>query len=108
MINSYCVDLIDIIDSALDDYGGVTGTSTQQNVKCKIEDYGKIILNSKGQEVIAETIIFVPGTYTVQFKSRIKLKKRAGVTFQNADKEYAIKKLNRPHGFGLSGWEIYL
>jgi hypothetical protein len=110
MIKSYCKDLINILRNSYDEYGGVTNTGTQSNVKCHIEDYNELIKNQNGQEVFAKTVIFIPvGEVTgIEYTDRIQLVSRNGEAYENANKEFSILSKTKPHGFSNKFYEVYL
>lgn len=107
-VDIYLTDKIDILTPAYDEWGVKTGTSTQPDVKARIEDTNQIVRDKNGQEVTAQALLLIDSSATVDYESKIKLKSRNGVDTQIPSKEFAIKKLARAHGFAASHWEVWL
>lgn len=108
MINSYTGDLIDIITTSIDENGGITGSSTQEDVACYIEDYNKLIRDKNGREVMGDTIIFLEPEVVITENSRIKLVKKAGEDMEKPTKEFTIKRLSKIHSFVPTHWEVII
>jgi argonaute-like protein implicated in RNA metabolism and viral defense len=107
LINSYLTDLIDIISYAVDEWG-VTVSSTQTDVKARIENANKILLDVNGKEIQGSSKIILDNSIVVKLTDRIRFKKINGVTVQQDDKLYQVKKIDQAHGFGASHWEVWV
>lgn len=108
MIEDYLTDTIDIITRTYDKWGALVATSTQSEVKARIEDQNKIVRDQDGKEVAGKGPIFILDTATIEYHSVIKLKTINGAATIEPDKEYPLKSIEQSHGFEGSHWEVYI
>lgn len=107
MITDYLTDLIDIITYSYDADGVATST-LQASVAARIEDNNKIVRDVNGKEVAGQGPVIIDPSAVLSYKSKLKLKERNGVSTGIQDKEFAIKSLEKSHGFDNSHWEVYI
>ena len=106
MVDIYLTDLIDIINTTVDEWG-VPTNSIITNVKARIEDENQLIKDKDGQEVLSNTFVIIAENITINYDSQIIIRKKAGETFTH-DLKMGILKMGKVSGFENSHREIYL
>jgi len=106
MIETYLTDLIDIKTNTFDEWGAKTST-TQSNIKARLEDETKIVRNKDGQEVASNGYFFIDKDAVLTYDTTIVIKKINDVTFLQDDKEYAPISISKAHGFMFEYWEVW-
>jgi len=104
MISNYLTDLCDIYDYSLDEWGVKTET-IQENVKCRVEDFNKLIKNDQGQEVVGEMEIIFDSDISINRNSKIVIKTKSGITY-DYDKKFVIQKLSSAAMFAKTHIEV--
>jgi len=107
MIDMYLTDFIDIISIAVDEWG-TSNQSVVSNVPARIEDTNKIVFDANGKELVGNILVMVNSVYKIKSSDKIRIRKKAGVSFDIKDKMFAIKSLGEQQGFTATHWEIYL
>lgn len=107
IIETYLTDRVDLVTVSVDEWGSSTKT-IEANVKARIENENRLVLDQNGQEVMGHGPIFIHPDYDIKYETRIRIKKRNGVSIDTPDKEYAIKRLDLAHGFQKSHWEAWV
>lgn len=102
----FYTDLIDIINITYDG-NGVSTKNIITDVPARVEDFNKLIINDKGQEVFAEMIVFLKASYNITEESKIIIKKKAKNNYSNT-KEWKVKKTPVVHAFSYHHREVYL
>lgn len=107
MINNYFVDEITLINDSYDEWGVISSVETT-GIKARVEDDNSIIKNINGKEIQAEMIILCGKDNNITDHTKIKIIKKGGIAYTQADKKWDIKRLGLQVGFSSSHWELYL
>lgn len=107
MISIYLTDKINIVSYAHDTWGKNT-RSAQEDISARVEDVQKYVKNQNGEQVKADTLVTISGSYTVSWNDKIQVTERFGTELVTKEKEFAIKSKFKTGGFDESHWEIYL
>lgn len=107
MITVFLIDEIDVINRSFDINGVKTDTVTT-GIKARVEDYNKMIRDVNGQEVMGNMLVITKPNEDINYGNLIKIKKKNGIAYELANKEFAIKKIENASGFIASQKEIYL
>jgi hypothetical protein len=106
-VSVFFQDKIIIVSVEIDDNGVVTETQSDE-INARVEDYNKLIIDSKGQETLAAMIIFLDPEHVVNNEDKIIVVNKDGVTYPYSTKKWKIKKSPVIHGFNAHHRELYL
>ena len=104
MISNYLTDLCDIYDYSIDEWG-VKTEAVQENVKCRVEDFNRLVKNDQGQEVIREMEIIFDLNVSINRNSKIVIKTKSGIVY-DYDKKFIIQKLSSAAMFTKTHIEV--
>ena len=108
MIGSYTKDsLINIISYDIDEFG-VKVENIQENVKCKIFDYNKLVLGQSGQEVMGNMCIFMDKNINIDYTSFVKIGEKDRQIFNDSDKNWKVLQINRLGMFSRRVTEVII
>jgi hypothetical protein len=105
MISSYFTDVIRIVTVSTDEWGVKTQTESA-DIKCRVEDLNELIKDDMGQEVIGEMCIFLRYTETLNFGDKVMIKTKSGMTYNQPDKMFIVKKRSQRAMFSSKYLEI--
>lgn len=92
MISNYLTDICDIYSYSIDEWGVKTET-IDTDVKCRVEDFNRLIKNDKGQEVLGSMEIIFDSETSIDRNSKIVIKTKSGVNY-DLSKKFEIQKLS--------------
>ena len=104
MISSYLTDLCDIYSYSTDEWGVKTET-IQEDVKCRVEDFNRLVKNDQGQEVVGEMEIIFDSGVSINRNSKIVIKTKSGIA-DDYDKKFIIQKLSSAAMFAKTHTEV--
>jgi hypothetical protein len=94
MVAEICVDDLQIIPNVVsDDHTGTRTPGTPVDVKGLVMDDNKLIIDHNGQEVAGNGMIMFPPETVIDYQSKIRILKRAGIPNDVATKEYIPKSI---------------
>jgi hypothetical protein len=96
------------IENITYDSDGVDTTITITDVPARVEDFNKLIVDSKGQEVFGEMIIFIDPSYSISEESKVLIVKKYGQAYSNPTKKWKVLKAPILHMFKAHHREIYI
>ena len=100
-------DQIVIVNYTTDDWGVKTKHESAP-INARVEDFNNLITDDRGQEVLADMIIFCKTALNVNYGDYVKILIKGGEEFNQPDKEWLIKKRPDIHGFSKHHKEIYI
>ena len=101
LIDSYFTDEIVLVTYSKDINGKSTRT-VSATILCRIEDKNQIVTNQQGQDVVGNSFILFSqaNNLIVDYNQKVQIVKRNTFTFPTSSKEYLIKNIGHPSGFG--------
>jgi hypothetical protein len=103
----FFTDEIIIVNYTTDDWGVKTSHQSAP-IAARVEDYNRLITDNRGQEVLAEMVIFCDTSRDITYEDFIIVTKKGGQAFNQPNTEYKIKKCPLIHGFSSHHKEIYI
>ena len=103
----FYTDEIVLIDVITDENGVKTEYESAPQI-ARVEDFNKLVTDNRGQEVMADMIIFTSTALMTQYTDKIKILKKSGNDFDQPNKKWLIKKKPNLHLFSAHHKEIYV
>jgi hypothetical protein len=94
----YMTDAIKIITCTRDKNGVITETPSTE-IPARIKNSNRLVMNSKGQEVVGYATIMIEKDNAVKYDDKIQIIKRWGTDIDTKDKKYIINKIDPIGGF---------
>lgn len=107
MIDIYFTDRCKIV-SISTDIDGVKTKSIGSEIPCRIEDMNQSVMNDKGQEVVANSLILIGKDENVKYGDKIIITKKNNIAFEQDTKEFIIKKKGKQGMFDMQYNEVYV
>jgi hypothetical protein len=107
VIGIYLVDTVDIINITYDKDGVETRVVTP-NVRARIAEKHRLILDSNGREVVGSMQVVLNADSAINHYSQLRIKTIAKRAYGMPDKEWQVKSLSTGHGFGVGFLEIWV
>lgn len=104
MIDIYLTDTIDILN-VVTDINGVPTTTTISGVKARVEDYGKLVTDRDGKEVMGDMCIIL-GDRQLSYHDKVKIKTKNGVAYEQPNKEFLPKQITTWNNFITQQTEV--
>jgi len=94
MIAEICNDDFEIIPNVVsNDHTATRTPGIAITVKGKVMDDNKLIIDHNGQEVAGSGVILFPPETVIDYQSKIRILKRAGIPNDQSSKEYIPKSI---------------
>ena len=103
----FFTDEIILIDVRTDENGVKTEYESAPQ-EARVEDFNSLVTDNRGQEVMADMVIFTSTEFITEFTDKLKILKKGGEDFYQPDKKWLIKKHPLIHGFSKHHKEIYI
>lgn len=103
----FYMDEIIIVNYTTDD-NGVKTTHESEPISARVEDFNNLITDDRGQEVMADMLIFCETDINVTHEDYIKVTRKGGQSFYDPDYEWKVKKCPNIHNFKTHHKEIYI
>jgi ABC-type transporter Mla maintaining outer membrane lipid asymmetry ATPase subunit MlaF len=103
----FFTDTIILIDTRTDE-NGVKEEYEHAPLSARVEDFNKLITDSRGQETLADMIIFADFSFMSQYTDRVKIITKGGIAYNQPNKKFLIKKTPLIHNFTAHHKEIYV
>lgn len=103
----YFTDEFVVVDVKKDKNGLITETDLPAE-KGKMFDYNRYIIDTNGNEVMAEGKIDLDKNSLVKPGFKIKIKKRCGSAYELPDKKFLIKKIQRSAAFTSNYIRVFI
>jgi len=107
MLNTMLTDEITIVSVATDEWGKQS-YSTQTGIKAKVSERNKLVMNSKGKEVVSSMQVIIPSDTNVKNESKLGITKIAGMAYDLSTKEWQIIRISHGHIFSNAFIELWL
>lgn len=96
------------IISVSKDVNGVITETVGSEINARVEDFNRLIINQRGQENLAEMIIYIDKKYSIKIDDKIMVITKEGNAYFNPLKKWKIIKLANIGGFKLHHIEAYV
>jgi hypothetical protein len=97
-MNAYLTDEVDLV-SVVHDADGVEVRVVTQGVAARVSERNRMVLDADGREVVGSMEIMLDPTVSIDYSTRVIVKRLGGSAYAQATKEWQIKQLSIGHLF---------
>lgn len=94
MMKLYLTDNVIIIRTENDEWGVITEVSSP-NTPARVEDTNTLILDANGKEVVGNMLVILDSNIKITYGDKIMIKNKNGEVFDQPDKKFQIKKIEK-------------
>jgi len=98
MINAYCNDMATLVTSGGYDDNGRPNAETESSVKTKYFDKRRLIMDTKGEQIVASGYFLLPEDTTITNEDKIKID----------SVEYIVKSIEKAKHFSQSHYKVWV
>lgn len=98
MISIYCTDIIKISSHAMDEFGSITYTDSE-DIPCRVRFKDILITDKNGKQIQSSCQVSFEKDVMIKPEDKIKIVKYKNINYDNPDEQWNIKDIQKPSGF---------